>query len=1169
MEDAVLLVRAMLKKASVKAWLQHAHEERLYTAAEEETMAHLETGKSAAGAVMFGPGQNAQIQDEASRAGGSVHGRRRDRKAGGHVFHEVGVYCVLRNNPGAEPLDAHGRRKETLRDMAVYQCVGTVFSACVAESLEDEEKSAEQFRYLFDSYQAPESSMRGRSFIGLTPNAALSYWSVQGCLHWREISLLIAIHRPDLQLSFASLHTKVVVLSEKNATGGLRVAARRCFCQLHAQQNAATRGDSNADIEQRKPRPRDAESREMTFSGSQPTDTGSGFRDTLSVTNIQSGSGTRSPLPSQDRVGCVEFMPLQDGSLVVGVASASGTYKETHVFLLESEPGEKDDVSLPSRMVGHLEFTSELGESQARLHRDFSASAERAPLKSFVRTTSRGGSVEGHGMHEFDVGGELASSSQSSIPEISVLDTFRRSIGGLWLTTVRLRDREVSLTEFISTESFCAEPGSVELPVEAVSKADLKTNFWGHTTRQNSSVHDDPSPDAEDCDAKRQKRLQDRASASRLAASPKQTASFAGSAANPPVNGASTRAPRAASGSAAKSELFTGLTIGGRAVSMDPSRKPVDIVGDEREPKEAGNSRTKSNNPWNLAASADHDFQAAHQLHQQTGSPGLMENTLFQVGVPMSVSRAFAPLDEAPTSPRLANSVAAPPASDPALHFSIRQHQFNTPGTQTNTASQPVPPSGASVSVYPRFSGDGNESEFVFMQGSGMYGIPYPQDVPSKVLGGGTGDPPGASGMVSFDFDHFKQYSFLRSRDGDMRNAQSHGLAPFPSLGSFGAIGTLPSQHWMYQMDPPPAHPCHGAGPSIVPRADGGTVKSSDFFNKFITTPPGSIDLHLTNGPSLRPWAMSSPALVSESHQKSNQYVSQSAPGAMSERSFVLHAPLHTGASGVAASRGSTGVDHRDSNVQHGRAFGGKSQVIAEAARELGQRSTGKGPLPLLRKPWETFKATASGDDELILPPHPKTDGTAKAQEGGNATSSLKRKMVPLVLRVSHDEEDNTRNDLSIRNGAKLKAADLATDRWAGLAPDLCVVSGSATVDSASWKSRSPGTRVKTTGSSAGVQSPCNGTPSGSRRDLRCDRCDQVFGRQSNLTRHIAMVHERLRPFTCEICEQSFGTESNLRRHKQSKHSENPKPFRCLVCEKVFGQQSDLRRHVESVHAKL
>ena len=67
------------------------------------------------------------------------------------------------------------------------------------------------------------------------------------------------------------------------------------------------------------------------------------------------------------------------------------------------------------------------------------------------------------------------------------------------------------------------------------------------------------------------------------------------------------------------------------------------------------------------------------------------------------------------------------------------------------------------------------------------------------------------------------------------------------------------------------------------------------------------------------------------------------------------------------------------------------------------------------------------------------------------------------------------------------------------------------------------------------------------------------------MKKHIASVHEGLRPFKCSKCDSCFKDGSNLKRHFMSAH-EGKKPHLCPICGVGFAQNTNLKSHIVKIH---
>ena len=79
-----------------------------------------------------------------------------------------------------------------------------------------------------------------------------------------------------------------------------------------------------------------------------------------------------------------------------------------------------------------------------------------------------------------------------------------------------------------------------------------------------------------------------------------------------------------------------------------------------------------------------------------------------------------------------------------------------------------------------------------------------------------------------------------------------------------------------------------------------------------------------------------------------------------------------------------------------------------------------------------------------------------------------------------------------------------------------------------------------------------------------CPICDKILV-QSNLNRHVKIVHEGIKNYQCQICEQKFSRSGKLQKHVKIIH-EGIKDYQCHICVKKFGQLKHLKRHVKTVH---
>ena len=84
----------------------------------------------------------------------------------------------------------------------------------------------------------------------------------------------------------------------------------------------------------------------------------------------------------------------------------------------------------------------------------------------------------------------------------------------------------------------------------------------------------------------------------------------------------------------------------------------------------------------------------------------------------------------------------------------------------------------------------------------------------------------------------------------------------------------------------------------------------------------------------------------------------------------------------------------------------------------------------------------------------------------------------------------------------------------------------------------------------------------------KCHTCKKSFSGKHQVTRHIKLVHEKVRPYKCTICKKGFSEKPGLVRHFEEYHKEE-KTFQCDKCEKVFGGVAALKEHLKFVHTTI
>lgn len=90
-------------------------------------------------------------------------------------------------------------------------------------------------------------------------------------------------------------------------------------------------------------------------------------------------------------------------------------------------------------------------------------------------------------------------------------------------------------------------------------------------------------------------------------------------------------------------------------------------------------------------------------------------------------------------------------------------------------------------------------------------------------------------------------------------------------------------------------------------------------------------------------------------------------------------------------------------------------------------------------------------------------------------------------------------------------------------------------------------------------------------RNFECpyNNCGRMFGQKSNLNSHVRAVHLHQRPFKCDKpgCTRAFSQKSGLKAHIKTVH-DGERPYKCDACSAAFGHRGDLNRHIRVLHNK-
>ena len=90
-------------------------------------------------------------------------------------------------------------------------------------------------------------------------------------------------------------------------------------------------------------------------------------------------------------------------------------------------------------------------------------------------------------------------------------------------------------------------------------------------------------------------------------------------------------------------------------------------------------------------------------------------------------------------------------------------------------------------------------------------------------------------------------------------------------------------------------------------------------------------------------------------------------------------------------------------------------------------------------------------------------------------------------------------------------------------------------------------------------------------KEFECKDCEKSFARKDKLAEHVEAVHQKKQKYLCSKCGKGFYHKFNMTRHVITckNRGKNKEPRECPECDRVFTFQSELKRHVEVVHLKV
>ena len=77
--------------------------------------------------------------------------------------------------------------------------------------------------------------------------------------------------------------------------------------------------------------------------------------------------------------------------------------------------------------------------------------------------------------------------------------------------------------------------------------------------------------------------------------------------------------------------------------------------------------------------------------------------------------------------------------------------------------------------------------------------------------------------------------------------------------------------------------------------------------------------------------------------------------------------------------------------------------------------------------------------------------------------------------------------------------------------------------------------------------------------------CIRKYSQIGDLTRHIDIVHKKVKKYKCSDCGKVFGLLQKLTRHRRIHTGE--KPYKRNVCGRGFVNRSNMKRHTLVIHS--
>ena len=77
----------------------------------------------------------------------------------------------------------------------------------------------------------------------------------------------------------------------------------------------------------------------------------------------------------------------------------------------------------------------------------------------------------------------------------------------------------------------------------------------------------------------------------------------------------------------------------------------------------------------------------------------------------------------------------------------------------------------------------------------------------------------------------------------------------------------------------------------------------------------------------------------------------------------------------------------------------------------------------------------------------------------------------------------------------------------------------------------------------------------------------KVYASYEGLTRHVDLIHRKIKRFECEFCGYKTNCNNRLRNHTKTLHTKEP--FHCNYCDFISYSHKAHQKHTSKVHAPM